>query len=96
MEWYVYSHVPFDLRPFDLKIRRGHLIFTMYQCTITLMSIKQRFLKILSNQYFPMSSFILSLSSFDFKIDSGHLLFNIYRCKKFDVRLANGSKDIDR
>jgi hypothetical protein len=45
-----------DLWLFDLKINRGHLLFSVYKYTNFYISVKQGVLKILSRQYFPTPS----------------------------------------
>jgi hypothetical protein len=61
-----------ELWRIDLKIHKGYQFFKMYSVQ-SLMSVKQRVLKLLSDQYINMCSLIL-----DLKINSGHLLFTIY------------------
>jgi hypothetical protein len=44
------------------------------------MTFKPTVLKILGEQYIPMSSLIS-----DLKIDKVHLIFRMYQCTKFDI-----------
>jgi hypothetical protein len=89
IEWSVYSNVLFDPWPFDLKINKGHLLFTQgCTSTLSLKSIKQRVLKILSGQYIHMSSLTVDLLT-------SHLLFRMYQCTEFEICQATGSQDTE-
>jgi hypothetical protein len=74
---------------FDLKTHKGNQFFKMYSVQ-SLMSVKEKVLKILSGLYIHMSSLTL-----DLKINSGHLLFTIYYSTKFEVCQAKGSQNIE-
>jgi hypothetical protein len=57
----------------------------------SLMSIKQRVLKILSGQYIPMSSL-----TFEHQNQQGQLLITFYQCTKFDVHKPKDYQNIER
>jgi hypothetical protein len=73
IEWSIYSFVQFDpLTSKSIKVN----YFSRYTSLQSLKSVKQRVLKILSNQYTHMSS--LTLWPFNLKINRGHQLFMMY------------------